>query len=601
MMKRINLIYALLLAFVLSTMTACYNDDPISEGSEKDGKVTVRIRISQAGAAVTRATDKYAQDEELMNVWTVVVTDNSGNVKHILACKPKKEDREIDPIETELYLSSGEHHFYSFANISPKYVQYLLGITQEVPTSDDTFPTGYQEGTIISIDDVSGTITLDKAKAKTIGINGNDFKIDAIDNGFLSSGIPMSNVQTINVTEPVQGQTQEIIDLVVVRMLAKIKLEITNNGADDVTITSIKLTDITQNVTDKPNLYLFPLYKKDASPSNSSDLMTGYEHGHIQPNLTADVTTDEFEKTGKWTIARGSTETISFYVNESATPKNKNEFNRFYLKLNLSKQGTAVTEERYALIDDNGTQNNEKWDYIARNDYRIIPINLIDYKVELVPYDFPAIGVYPASVKEEDGLNTITFHDYGHFHLLPKVTKFTTSGIESVNFSSTKGWSLVNNIFSASWKSWENYENSIGQESTTNNPGNFYAETDNVAKPDGSANINDGDDAGGVPVWYDNGATTASEWNRPQWSPVGITSSTTYQPFIFGYIANPGKALDQDRKVYHEFTIQINEGSSSAKELTYRLYMIIDKEQMLYRSRALDAPAARHTHHGPHI
>ena len=592
MMKRINLIYALLLAFVLSTMTACYNDDPISEGGEKDTKVTVRLRISQAAPATTRAwTDGNATDKEMMNVWMVVITNSSGNIEKILCCKPVNDDREIDPIETELNLSSGEHHFYSFANISPKYVQYLLGITQEVPTSDDTFPTGYQKGTIISIDDVSGTITLDKAKAKTIGINGNDFNIDAPDNGFLSSGIPMSNVQTINVTEPVQGQTQEI-DLVVVRMLAKIKLEITNNGADDVTITSIKLTDITQYVVNKPNLNLFPCYKENTG----SDLMTEYEHGHIQPNLTDGVATGEFEKTGNWTITKGSTETISFYVNESATPTNKNEFNCFYLKLNLSKQGTTVTEERYALIDDNGTQENEKWDYIARNDYRIIPINLIDYKVELVPYDFPAIGVYPASVKEEDGLNTITFHDYGHFHLLPKVTKFTTSGIEPVYFSSTNGWSLVNNTFSDSWKSWESYESSTSTESTPN-PDNFYAATANVANTDGSANINDDNDAGGIPVWYDNGASVTS-WNKPQWDPAG---DTNYQPFIFGYIANPGEALDKDRKVYHEFTIQINEGSSSAKELTYRLYMILDQDQMLYRSRALDAPAARHTHHGPHI
>ena len=181
-MKRFTLIYTLfLLAVALPLLTACYNDDNIIEKETNDGKVSVRLRISQAGAAVTRAgsatKDSYATPEELMNVWTVVITDQTGTVQKILACEPAEEDREIDLIETTLDLETGTYHFYSFANISPEYVKYLLGIgsSSTPPTSDSTFPADYQKGDIIDDITTTGTITLDAAKSQTIGINGNGF------------------------------------------------------------------------------------------------------------------------------------------------------------------------------------------------------------------------------------------------------------------------------------------------------------------------------------------------------------------------------------------------------------------------------------------
>jgi hypothetical protein len=88
-------------------------------------------------------------------------------------------------------------------------------------------------------------------------------------------------------------------------------------------------------------------------------------------------------------------------------------------------------------------------------------------------------------------------------------------------------------------------------------------------------------------VWYANSAT-------PQWDPSG---GTTYKPFIFGYIADPGAALSEDKKVYHEFTVNIyRQGTSVPRVMTYRLYMILDTEQMMY-ARRRGVGTARHMPH----
>lgn len=637
-MKRLKTIYTLLLlAVALPLVTACTNDDAIEDNTRKGEKVTVRLRISQAAPAMTRAgsttSDTNADPKELMNVWTVVITNTSGVVQKILACEPLEGDREIDPIETTLELETNTYNFYSFANISPEYVKYLLGIIATEPTSDDTFSSADQ-GEIVDITPSTPT-TIINAEGKTIGINGNYFDIDA-DNDFLSKGIPMSNIQTIGVTKPVEGTAPQLIDLIVVRMLAKIKLQIYNDKASAITIESITLTDITKNASDnddKENLKLFPRYTYTNGDENvfpGADEKVDYEHGDIRPNLTNEATKDVLKITPSssgvtvlsasssssdpldpWTIPAsnysndGAPLTITFYVNESENPKGENwdkatsgtlqQFNHYFLKIKI----TGEEEERYALIDDNGTKEGEKWNYIARNDYRIIPIVLDDYKLDMIPYDFPAIGVYPASMKEEDGIYTITFHDYGHFHLQPQVTKYSDASTpkEVVPYGSSSTtdntdktyWTLVEGENNA--KTWENSWGSwIDATKTTiynNNTEKFYRTSDDTK---------DGDDAGGEPVWYKNDGT-----DGPQWAP---NATVGYQPFIFGYIADPEGKPTPDKKVYHEFSINLyKQGTGAARQMTYRLYMILDTDQMMYPdtedsngSRALGAPAARHTH-----
>lgn len=664
-MKRIKLIYTLLLAAILPLLTACSSDDLAnsSDPNKQGDKVTVTLRISPAGSTPTMRAgaitkDEYAETYELMNNWTVVVTDEENNVKHILTGIPQtEEEKEIDPIETELELETGTYNFYSFANIGASNLNTLLGFP------NGTIPQQTTEVTITTPPTGSKFPAGGKTLADyTAEINGNCFDPTANDNGFGSQGIPMSNMQEITVDESTKTNP---IDLIVVRMLAKIELWLYNDyGNKDLKIESITLTDITQNSEDtgSANLKLFPYYTK-----NGANEKVDYEHGDIRPNLIEGATKDDLtiipstsgvivsrdpsntltpSDPDPWTVYKDANKyseknnypdaskavKITFYVNESANPQGESffpstsstpstheaeptptpqKFYHYFLKIKINGE----EEQRFTLIDDNGTQAGEKWNYIARNDYRIIPIVLDDYKLDMIPYDFPAIGVLPASVKEEDGIYTINFHDYGHFHLLPQVTRYSGTNnsktpVPYIDQNATTYWTLGSatgstptaklSELTSAWGSWidaskdDNYVNDeVGGGDTK------YSDFNNIAfyKSDyNPTTIKDGDEVGGEPVWYLN----ENDEESPQWTPT--PNGTTYQPFIFGYIADPfpnGTQTDKlgvDRKVYHEFTINLHKTNATpaVRQMTYRLYMILDTDQMLYRSNS--APRVRPPH-----
>ena len=629
-MKRIKLIYTFLLALAFPLLTACSNDDAISEGGEiqKDGKITVHLRVSQAAPAVTRAwKDDNAEDNEMMNVWTVIAVhnDEDGNknkVAAIYTCNPEgSPDQEVDVIDDVVELpAEGKYYFYSFANMSADKLNELLFDNESIITE--------ATGTNSIVSKITGleNQTLDKEKVKNIAVKvqGNGFDPSANENGFGAKGIPMSNVQELSVTD------KSVADLIVIRMLAKIKLQIYNDSGEDITINSVTMTSLTAN--EDNNLKLLP---KLTSGENTMESTNGY-HGDIQPNLNGAPSQVKYiyspEETKKKidknenTLASEKPVEYIFYVNESENPNGSNssdngfsptpstaqEFDRYFLKINLTS-GARTSEDRYALIDANarevddgegGTKIIDDWNYIARNDYRIIPIVLDDYKLDMIPYDFPAIGVLPASVKEEDGIYTINFHDYGHFHLVPQVTKYsdgsTVPYIDQKETETTTYWTIGGrNESTASkklseltsvWGSWtdaskeKEYKNdALSTYPTDFNSTAFYK---TGYSPD---IIKDGNDVGGEPVWYQN---TNNE--NPTWS---ADEETYYGPFIFGYInKHPNGA--GDRKVYHEFSIDLHKGNTAPRQMTYRLYMILDEEQMLpATSRGLGASAPRHTHH----
>ncbi len=623
MMKRFKLTYALAFVAALSLLTACSSDDAANGGETpilKDGPIKVHLRVSAAGSGTMRAwqDNTNATTEEMMNVWTVVAVNTADNkVAKIYACKPSGDpDQEIDVI-AELP-SAGSYRFYSFANMSPKVVMNLLNIAgsgtasnmRDGGTSYDTNPptgggndndnnsalgsvtgnggaTGvdgfitddntYGKNKLCDIEFTESTVTAASVEAKEVNVAGNNFDLTT-HNGFGATGIPMSNVQTKTVSD---GSN---VELVVIRMMAKIELQVYNDKGSDVTVESFTLTDVTKN--SDGNLKLLPSLS-DAG----HDVMTIPTHGDISPNLGTSTSKGDIKLYPNGTVSASANNTttgapkkFTFYVNESVKPTNA--FSHFFLKIKLDGEA----EERYVLIDDKGstTADDNKWDYIARNDYRVIPIVLDDYKLDMIPYDFPAIGVYPASVKEEDGIYTINFHDYGHFHLQPVVKKVSDSSVVPFVATAPTGtygstsWGLIDDSFASSWVG--PYTDATKATAYDNEAATapFYRKGYTVNPPV------DGDEVGGIPVWYPNDGSAG-----PQWDP---TASGSYAPFIFGYIADPGATLATDKKVYHEFSIYLyKEGMSAPRQMTYRLYMILDTDQMMY-SRMFGAPRVRHTH-----
>ncbi len=624
MMKKIRLTYTFLLAAALSMLTACSSDDAAQGGGETldNGSIKIHLRVAAAGSGTMRAwaDNASATTEEMMNVWTVVAVNTADNkVAKIYACKPSGEpDQEIDVI-AELP-SAGSYRFYSFANMSPKVVMNLLNIAgsgtasnmRDGGTSYETNPpTGggndndnnsalgtvtnngeatdvddfitndntYGKNKLCDIEFTESTVTAASVEAKEVNVAGNNFNLTT-HNGFGATGIPMSNVQTKTVSD---GSN---VELVVIRMMAKIELQVYNDKGSDVTVESFTLTDVTKN--SDGNLKLLPSLS-DAG----HDVMTIPTHGDISPNLGTSTSKGDIKlyPNGNGTVSASANNTttgapkkFTFYVNESVRPTNA--FNHFFLKIKLDGEA----EERYVLIDDKGstTADDNKWDYIARNDYRIIPIVLDDYKLDMIPYDFPAIGVYPASVKEEDGIYTINFHDYGHFHLQPVVKKVSDSSVVPFVATAPTGtygstsWGLIDDSFASSWVG--PYTDATKATAYDNEAATapFYRKGYTVNPPV------DGDEVGGIPVWYPNDGSAG-----PQWDP---TASGSYAPFIFGYIEDPAATLTEDKKVYHEFSIYLYKKEMSApRQMTYRLYMILDKDQMMY-SRMFGAPRVCHTH-----
>lgn len=376
-----NILKNLPILLLLLIMAACSSDSDATL-SEEGTPVRVTLRLSVAGNDATRAdavlnSDTNASADEMMKNWKVIVADANDKVVKTFA-EEGLDNLETDEVTQSVTLIKGStYHFYSFANLS----WTELGF--------DTAPDA-DAGT-----DVSALNT------RTFSINGNDFNSDL--------GIPMSNRQTYTV----KGEADESFDLIVVRMLAKMEFRFTNATTSALTVTGITLSDITSNVAD--NICLLPAYQTGENLNGPDDMAAG----DLIPNLPTGATKADFTKTVNLSVGANAQEVTTFYLNESQVAKDTYP-GYFVITLSVSKdEGTSV-EQRYALLS---------WKEIARNDYRTIPIRLDDYSLEIIPYDFPAIGVYPASVREEDGKFTCTFHAGGDFYIVPRVKQLSTGEV----------------------------------------------------------------------------------------------------------------------------------------------------------------------------
>lgn len=377
-----NILKNLPILLLLLIMAACSSDTDAAL-SEEGTPVRVTLRLSVAGNDATRAdavldSDTNASADEMMKNWKVIVADANDKVVNTFA------EENLDNLETDevtqqpvTLIKGSTYHFYSFANLS---------------WTELGFDAAPDAGT-----DVSALNT------RTFSINGNDFNLAS------SSGIPMSNRQTYTV----KGDADESFDLIVVRMLAKMEFRFTNATTSALTVTGITLSDITSNVAD--NICLLPAYQTGENLNGPDDMAAG----DLIPNLSTSVTKADFTQTVDLSVGANAEEVTTFYLNESQVAKDTYP-GYFVITLSVSKDGGTSVEQRYALLS---------WKEIARNDYRTIPIRLDDYSLEIIPYDFPAIGVYPASVREEDGKFTCTFHAGGDFYIVPRVKQLSTGEV----------------------------------------------------------------------------------------------------------------------------------------------------------------------------
>ena len=393
----------ILLFFSLLLLGACTQDLPDNPGHTDKKRVTYSLALAPVVTASSEEsawTPVLGNGKELvMNGFCVMVDAETKKVEHVFTSRdddPKGQkycNVYNDAGTREIQTSTGEKLFYTFANLSREKVEQAIAASTGIA--------GFQ----FTKDAVLDTTKINKA---TIAISGNNFQPS------FSNGIPMSGYVHLSIAASDQGKE---IQLSVVRMLAKLEFEISNDTQTPLYVDSIVFEHITQNAPDDDthNLFLFPAPR--TPKENNQTMIT------IKPNLTEWGKTN-YEKqriSVKQTLAVGAKTNVVYYLNETAAPNTT--FGDFMLTLNLREIDAAGTQQqRFALISNAETAHQDSWLYIARNDWRYIPIHLHDYLFELIPQDFPPIGVLPSSVKEADGTFTCTFHADGDFHLQPRIT-----------------------------------------------------------------------------------------------------------------------------------------------------------------------------------
>lgn len=340
-------------------------------------------RSSQTRAAWE--TDTEALPGEMMKSWFVVVVQN-GKIEKIITSDLKSLGvTEVEKDQVFVELNKGKTTFYSFANIKPEDIELDASTSVGQP-----LPAGFDE--------------------KTYQMDGNSQLFHLLMAPEFQNGYPMSNKQVVNITTT----NQQVINLEVIRMVAKVQLSITNATDHAINLKTITLSDVTQN--GNQNIKLLP--NVDSNNQLQVNLANSAKKGTI--TLTA------AENDGI-TIEARAKQTACFYMNESLVDKGEDGGNRYFiLSLTTVDVATGATSNhRYAMLS---------WNEIRRNDYLKIPIKLEDYQIRWKVEAFSPIGVLPKVTDDGENLS-LDFGYYGEFHIKPEVIKLSRTGSQTLSVS----------------------------------------------------------------------------------------------------------------------------------------------------------------------
>ena len=407
-------IYYYICIWAVCLLAACSaGDEAASFPGQVDSanRVGVTLQLSalssqtsqSSRSSLTRAaweTDTEAMPGEMMKSWFVVVVQN-GKIEKIITSDLKSGVTEVEKDQVFVKLNTGATTFYSFANIKPKDIglDASTSVGQQLPADFDE---------------------------KTYQMDGNCQRFHELMTPDFQNGYPMSNKQIVNITD-----NQQVINLEVIRMMAKVQLFITNATDHDIVLKSITLSDVTLN--GNRNIKLLPNVDS-ANELKGVNLADGVTKGTI--TLTA------AENNGI-TIKERAMQKACFYMNESLVDKGEDGGNRYFiLSLTTVDAATGATSnQRYAMLS---------WNEIRRNDYLKIPIKLEDYQIRWKVEAFSPIGVLPKVTDDGENLS-LDFGYYGEFHIKPEVIKLSRTGSQTLSVSEwqmgteaagSDGWTL---------------------------------------------------------------------------------------------------------------------------------------------------------------
>lgn len=392
-------IYYYICIWAVCLLAACSAGDEATSfpgQADVENRVGVTLQLSalssqtslSSRSSLTRAaweTDTEALPGEMMKSWFVVVVQN-GKIEKIITSDLKSLGvTEVEKDQAFVELNKGKTTFYSFANIKPE----DIGL-DAITSVGKSLPDGFDE--------------------KTYQMDGNSQLFHQLMTPEFQNGYPMSNMQTVDVVD-----NQQVINLEVIRMVAKVQLSITNATDHDIVLKSITLSDVTLN--GNPNVKLLPNVDSN-NQLKGVNLVDGVPKGTI--TLKAD------ENNNGITIGEGAMQKACFYMNESLVDKEDGGNRYFILSLTTLDATTGTTSNhRYAMLS---------WNEIRRNDYLKIPIKLEDYQIRWKVEAFSPIGVLP-KVKDDGENLSLDFGYYGEFHIKPEVIKLSRTGSQTLSVS----------------------------------------------------------------------------------------------------------------------------------------------------------------------
>lgn len=390
-------IYYYICIWAVCLLAACSAGDEATSYPglvDSANRVGVTLRLSalssqtsqSSRSSQTRAgweTDTEAWPGEMMKSWFVVVVQD-GMIEKIITSDLKSGVTEVEKDQVFVKLNTGATTFYSFANIKPKEIglNASTSVGQQLPTDFDE---------------------------QTYQMDGNSKLFHLSMTPDLPDGYPMSNKQVVNITD-----NQQVINLEVIRMVAKVQLSITNATDHAINLKTITLSDVTLN--GNQNIKLLP--NVDSNNQLQVNLPNSAKKGTI--TLTA-------ENNGI-TIEPRNSQTACFYMNESLVDKGEDGGGNRYFILSLTTVDATTgttSNHRYAMLS---------WNEIRRNDYLKIPIKLEDYQIRWKVEAFSPIGVLP-KVKDDGENLSLDFGYYGEFHIKPEVIKLSRTGSQTLSVS----------------------------------------------------------------------------------------------------------------------------------------------------------------------
>ena len=284
--------------------------------------------------------------------------------------------------------------------------------------------------------------TANYADGYTVGSTVNLDATASFYNGYSTTGtamfgdanpIPMTGKLTTEVggitMKPVtvnDGEETDAGTITVWRVMAKMQFYFTNEATEQIKVYGIEVEPINTNASDQGTVYLFS--KDDltstanlpVSGSGTVTLPSGVTNGKVRHQAS---TTDPLLTLAAKNDGNTDEGTLFFYVNETNGTFTTTQ-NEISLRFKI-KRGDATEEElRYGLTTHygDGSEGQNGFNVIRRNDWIHIPIILTDWQMRIEPLAFVPIAGYPAATVSSDGL-TATYSTGGMIALQPFIKK----------------------------------------------------------------------------------------------------------------------------------------------------------------------------------